>query len=176
MAEETRVEHPNRDKPGAKAARAIIVMLLIATAVLIAIITIGGWKVLQGAQPLAFVYVLLYAVMAFYVARWSRGLLPVAAGLSILLAVIAAVSAPGWFARDKTGFRTPAIDANMLGLLTIILIPVSLLLVAFAMRGFAQKWNVEVERRHDEYDGYDGYDDPYDSGDRGDTGPQPAGA
>ena len=33
----------------------------------------------------------------------------------------------------------------MLGLLTIIIVPVQLLLIAFAMRGFQQQWNVEVE-------------------------------
>jgi len=33
--------------------------------------------------------------------------------------------------------------------LTLILVPVQVLLLAFAMRGFAQKWNVEVERRRD---------------------------
>jgi len=168
MAKKPRVEHPNRDKAGSKAARAITVLLMIATAVLVALITAGGWTVLQGAQPLAFAYVLLYAVMAFYVARWNRGVLPVAAGLSILLAVIAAVSAPGWFARAETGFQDPAISSDMLGLLTVILVPVSLVLVAFALRGFAQKWNVEVEKDHAGYGAYD-------SGDRG-TGPHPAGA
>jgi hypothetical protein len=168
MAEETRLEHPNRDKAGSKAARAVTVLLLIATAVLVAVITIGGWKVLQGAQPLAVVYILLYALFAYYVAKWTRGVLPVVAALSILLAVIAAVSAPGWFARAKDGFRAPMIDANMLGLLTIILVPVSILLVAFAMRGFQQKWNVEVERRPDDYDD----DDEFGEYDR----TQPAGA
>jgi hypothetical protein len=158
MAEETRIEHPNRDKAGAKAARAVIVLLLIATAALVLIITVGGWAVLQGAQPLAAVYILLYAIMAWYVARWSRGLLPVAAGFSILLAVIAGVSAPGWFARAKDGYESSALDANMLGLLTLILVPVSLVLVVFAMRGFSQKWNVEVEKSSDEYEDYDDYD------------------
>jgi hypothetical protein len=77
--------------------------------------------------------------------NWNRGVLPVAAALAILFAVIAAVAAPAWFARDKTGFDDPALEASILGLLTAILVPVQLLLIAFAMRGFAQKWNVEVE-------------------------------
>jgi hypothetical protein len=34
--------------------------------------------------------------------------------------------------------------------LTIILVPVQLLLVAFAMRGFQQQWSVEVEVTRDE--------------------------
>ena len=159
--EERRIEHPNRDKAGSKAARAVTVLLLIVTAVLVTVITVGGWKVLQGAQPLALVYILLYALFAYYVAKWTRGVLPVVAALSILLAVIAAVSAPGWFARAKDGFLAPAIDANMLGLLTVILVPVSILLVIFAMRGFQQKWNVEVERSRDDYDDneFDEYDD-----------------
>jgi hypothetical protein len=156
MAEETRIEHPNREKAGSKAARATIVLLLIATAALVLIITVGGWAVLQGAQPLAAVYILLYLIMAWYVAKWTRGLLPVAAGFSILLAVIAGVSAPGWFARAKDGYESSALDANMLGLLTIILVPVSLALVAFALRGFSQKWNVEVEKSADDHDDYHG--------------------
>jgi hypothetical protein len=90
------------------------------------------------------------------VAKWTRGLLPVAAGFSILLAVIAGVSAPGWFARATDGYESSALDANMLGLLTIILVPVSLLLVAFALLGFSQKWNVEVEKRSDDHDDYHG--------------------
>ena len=56
---------------------------------------------LQGAQIVAFFYILLYVVMAFYVARWNRGLLPVCAAMSVLLAVIAGVAAPGWFAREQ---------------------------------------------------------------------------
>ena len=165
MAEETHIEHPNRDKAGSKAAKAVIVLLMLVTAALVAIITVGGWSVLQGAQIVAFFYVLLYVVMAFYVARWNRGLLPVAAALSVLLAVVSGVAAPGWFARSKDDFQDPALPPDLLGMLTIILIPVSIVLVVFAMRGFAQKWNVEVETHNDGYDHYDA-----------DRGPAPAGA
>jgi hypothetical protein len=84
--------------------------------------------------------------MAFYVGRWNRGVLPVAAALAVLLAIFAAVAVPGWFDRDAEGFRSSAIDADVLGLVTAIIIPVQLLLVGFAMRGFNQAWNVEVER------------------------------
>jgi hypothetical protein len=84
--------------------------------------------------------------MAYYVARWNRGVLPVAAALAILLAIFAAVAVPGWFDRNAAGFRQPAIDADVLGLVTAIIIPVQVLLIGFAMRGFNQAWNVEVER------------------------------
>jgi hypothetical protein len=76
--------------------------------------------------------------------------LPVAAGLAVLFAVVAAVAGPAWFERDKAGFDDPALEPSILGLLTLILVPVQLLLVAFAMRGFQQQWSVEVEVTRDE--------------------------
>ena len=144
------VEHPNRDRAESKATKAAVILLLVVSAALIAIVTAGGWSELQGAQPVAFAYILVYLVIAWYVSRWNRGVLPVAAALAILFGVIAAVAAPAWFARDEAGFDDPALDPGILGLLTLILVPVQLLLMALAMRGFAQKWHVEVEhRRHD---------------------------
>ncbi len=164
---QTRIDHPNREKAGSKATKSIVILLLIASAVLIAVVTVGGWSELQGAQPVAFAYIFLYLLMAFYVARWNRGVLPVAAALAVLFAVVAAVAGPAWFERDKAGFDTPMLEPSILGLLTLILVPVQVLLLAFAMRGFSQKWNVEVEvRRDDDY--------PYTEGRGGD--PQPAGA
>lgn len=143
------VEHPNRDKAESRATRAAVIVLSVAGAVQIAVVTVGGWSELQGAQPVAFAYVLVYLIIAFYVSRWNRGVLPVAAALAILFAVMAAVAAPGWFERDKAGFDDAALEASILGMLTLLLVPLQLLLAAFAMRGFAQKWNVEVEvRRH----------------------------
>jgi hypothetical protein len=149
---DTVVEHPNRDKAESKATKAIVVLLLLVSAALIAIVTVGGWSELQGAQIIAIGYIVVYLVMAFFVARWNRGVLPVAAGLAILFAVVAAVAGPAWFERDKAGFDDPALDPGMLGLLTIIIVPVQLLLIAFAMRGFQQQWNVEVEVAPDEAD------------------------
>ncbi len=166
---EVRLEHPNREKSESKATKAIVTLLLIVSAVLILIITLGGWSELQGAIPVAFAYVILYFLMAYYVHNWNRGVLPVAAVLAVLLAVIAAVAAPGWFARDKVGFEDPTLGPGLLGLLTVILVPVQLLLLAFSLRGFAQKWNVEVETH---YDDYDAYQPPPDQGARVD----PAGA
>src|SRR5215207_11111390 len=142
--------HPNREKAESKATRAVVILLLLTSALLIAVVTLGGWSQLQGAQMISIGYVIVYVVMAYFVARWNRGVLPVAAGLAILFAVIAAVAAPSWFERDKAGFEDPALEPSILGLLTVILVPVQLLLIAFAMRGFQQQWNVEVEVAHDE--------------------------
>lgn len=152
---DTVLVHPNRDKAESKATKAIVVLLLIASAALILIVTFGGWSELQGAQIVSFALAAIYLGMAFVVSRWNRGVLPVAAALAILFSVIAAVAGPAWFDRDKPGFADPTLDPSILGMLTLILIPVQLLLVAFAMRGFQQQWNVELEVGNDEDDGYD---------------------
>jgi hypothetical protein len=76
----------------------------------------------------------------------------VAAALAILFAVVAVVAAPAWFDRDKAGFADPALPPGILGLLTAILVPLQILLIAFAMRAFSQKWNIEVEVTRDEAD------------------------
>jgi protein-S-isoprenylcysteine O-methyltransferase Ste14 len=143
---DTVIEHPNRDKAASKATKAVVLLLLLVSVALMLIVTIGGWSTLQGAKPVQVGYIIIYLIMAFYVARWNRGVLPVAAALAILLAIFAAVAVPGWFDRDAPGFEQPTLDASVLGLVTALIIPVQILLIAFAMRGFTQAWNVEVER------------------------------
>ena len=113
---DTVLVHPNRDKAESKATKAIVVLLLVLSAILILVVTAGGWSELQGAQVIAIGYIIVYLVMAFYVARWNRGVLPVAAALAVLFAVVAAVAAPAWFERDKAGFEDPALDPGFLGL------------------------------------------------------------
>jgi hypothetical protein len=142
-----RITHPNRDKPVVQATRATVVLLLLVSAGLILIVTVGGWSLLWGAKPIEIIYVLAYLTMAFYATRWNRGVLPIAAVLAVLLLIFALVAGPSWFARDKTGFAQPSINAGLLGVLTLLLVPVQMLLIAFAMRGFRQGWNVEAEQR-----------------------------
>jgi hypothetical protein len=151
---DTVVLHPNRDKAASKANKSIVILLLLVSAALILIVTLGGWSHLQGAQPVSFLYAIVYLAIAWAVSKWHRGVLPVAAALAILFTVMAAVAGPAWFDRDKAGFDDPALDPALLGLLTVILIPVQLLLVAFAMRGFQQEWHVEVEVTQEEADRY----------------------
>ena len=140
------IDHPNRDKAASKTTKLIVTFLLIASAVLMIIISVGGWDTLEGAKVPQIAYILLYLLIAFFVMRWSRGVLPVAAALAIILLIFAAVSGPEWYERDKEGFTDPTLDEGILGLLTMILVPVQVLLIAFSMRGFQQAWNVEVER------------------------------
>lgn len=143
------IEHPNREKASSKATRAVVILLLLASAGLFLVVTIGGWSALVGAQALQVFYIAVYLLMAFYVARWNRGVLPVAAALAIIMLIFAAVATPAWFDRDHEGFRDPALPSALLGTITAIIVPVQALLIAFAMRGFQQAWNVEVERYPD---------------------------
>jgi len=139
------ITRPNRDRAASKATRAVVILLLLVSAVLVVVVMAGGWDVLQGAKLVQVAFVLLYLLIAFLVFRWSRGALPVGAALAILLLIFAAVAGPAWFDRDKEGYTSPALDDNLLGLLTLLLIPIQALLIAFAMRGFNQAWNVEEE-------------------------------
>jgi len=145
----SQVHHPNRDKPEAKTTRAIVALLFIASAALIAVIVVGGWSRFEGAKAVPPAYVVLYLVFAFYVLRWNRGVLPVGSALGVVLIIFAAVAAPAWFARDKTGFTDPAMPASLLGILSLMLIPLQALLIAFSMRGFRQGWNIEAGSRAD---------------------------
>jgi presenilin-like A22 family membrane protease len=153
---DTVLVHPNREKNESKATKAAVTLLLVTSAVLILIVLVGGWKKQAGMQIIAVAYIGVYLLMAYLVMRkWNRGVLPVAAGMAIMFAVVALVAGPAWFDDDKTGFADPGLlNASILGMLTIVLIPVQILLIAFALRGLRQKWNVEVEVRREDADRY----------------------
>ena len=140
------IEHPNRETPAARATRALVVGLLLGSAAILALAAVGGWSKVQGAKALQIAFVVVYVVLALYIARWRSGLLPVAASLAVILLIFCAISGPGWFVRDRSGFEDPLFDESVVGLLTIVLVPLQVLLIAAAARGFAQKWSVEVER------------------------------
>jgi lysylphosphatidylglycerol synthetase-like protein (DUF2156 family) len=137
---------PNREKAEAKSAKALVVLLLLVSAALILIITIGGWSRLEGSPLFSLIYAGLYILFAYYVAKWQRGVLPVASALAIILAIFAAISAPAWFDRAKDGLSSPALPEELLGLLTLLLVPVQVMLIAVAMVAFNQNWHVEEER------------------------------
>ncbi len=143
------IEHPNRSNASSKATRLVVVALLLASALLITVISIGAWDAIAGAKALQVIYIVLYLALAFFVARWNRGVLPLIAALATVLLIFALVSVPGWLARDKDGFTDPAIASDMVALLTALLVPLQLLLIAFAMRGFQQAWHVELEHPDD---------------------------
>jgi hypothetical protein len=140
---------PNREKAGSITTKFVIVLLLLATAVLAAVITVGGWSLLKGGSGMGTVcaiYAILYAFFAFLVARWSRGILPLAAALSMILAIFCAVGADSWFAREKDGFAEAGLSSSLIGVLVVILGLLQIALIAFALYGFNQEWHVEEER------------------------------
>ncbi len=147
--QEVVIEKPNRRKASSKATRWIVVLLLLVSAAMMAFVLIGGWSALDGAQGILIAYIAVYVVMAFFCARWSRGTLPLSAALGIILLIFAALAGPQWLQRDETGYTDPDVASSVLGLVCFLLIPVQVLLIAFAMRAFTQNWNVEVERRVD---------------------------
>ena len=162
-----RIRHPNREKSSSQVTKAFVALLLVASAALVLIITIGGWSALQGAQIVSVIYIIVYLVMAFFVMRWSRGMLPLTAALAVGLAVFAAIAAPAWFDRAAPNYADPALPPRLLGVLAILTAIVQVVLIITAMIGFQQKWNIEVEE-HDDVGGQQGYGGP--------GRPQPAGA
>jgi hypothetical protein len=141
------ITHPNRDKAIVQSTRATVILLLLVSAALIMLITIGGAKVLATSSiGIQIFFVLVYLLLAFFAGRWNRGVLPVASGLGVLLIIFALTGGPAWFNRNDAGFTQPLLNAGLLGLLTLLLVPLQILLVTFAMRGFQQGWNVEVEQ------------------------------
>jgi len=140
---------PNREKSSSVTTKFVVVLLLVATAVIAGLITIGGWSLLKGGSGMGIVcaiYAILYAFFAIIVARWNRGVLPVAAALSMILAIFCAVGAESWFNRDRAGFDEAAFSSSVIGLLVVILGLLQIVLIAAALYAFNQEWHVEEER------------------------------
>jgi hypothetical protein len=159
MEGSVRIRHPNREKSSSQVAKAFIALLLVVSAALTAVITFGGWSALQGAQIVSIAYILIYLVMAYFVMRWSRGVLPLVAALSVAMAVFAAIAAPGWFDRDQANYADAALPPALLGTLSWLMVIVQIVLITAAMVGFYQKWNIEVEE-HDDGGAQQGYGGP----------------
>ena len=151
------VSPPNRDRAICKLTKLIVVGIMLASVVLMMILTVGGWSKLQGMKPVNFIWAALYLVIAFYVLRWARGLLPIAAALAILLLIIAVIAAFGldgtsWFDRNQSGFGqaqslfgSAGLSNDVLGTITVLLIPVQVALIVVTMLAFSQGWRVEME-------------------------------
>jgi energy-coupling factor transporter transmembrane protein EcfT len=109
MAREKVFDYPNRRKSSSRATKWIVVALLLVSVVLMVVASVGGWEVLQGAKGMLVGFIVIYLLCAFFIARWRSGVLPVVAALAMVLLIFAAVSAPEWFQRDKTGFSESAL-------------------------------------------------------------------
>jgi uncharacterized membrane protein YjjP (DUF1212 family) len=86
------IDLPNRHKASSQATRWIVVLLLLVSAGMMAFVLIGGWDALNGANSVVVGYIVVYLLLAFFCARWTRGTLPVAAALAIILLIFAAIA------------------------------------------------------------------------------------
>jgi hypothetical protein len=158
---------PNREKAESVTTKFVVVVLLLATAALMFLVTIGGFSALQGGIGMgiiAILYCALYVFFAVLVARWNRGVLPMAAAFSVLLLIFAAVGASSWFARDKSGFSHTLLPPSLIGLFMVILIPLSILVVAVSLIAFNQEWHVEEERPIGQSEDYGAGSEPPEQG------------
>src|SRR3954471_4011816 len=115
---------PNREKVESVTTKVVLVFLLAATSIIALIIGIAGFSLMTGGTGMAvitLIYGLLYAFFAFLVARWNRGILPVVAALSMILAIFCAVGANSWFARDKAGFEDVLLPVGLIGVFVVVL-------------------------------------------------------
>lgn len=172
------VVYPNRYKSSSKMMKLVVVILMGVTVALMLLVTLGGWTKLQGLRYVNLFWAVSFVVIAYYVFRWKRGLLPMAAGGGIILMMLALVAGTGaagasWFDRSHVGyasaksiFGSSGLSDNILGLLTVLMAPVAILLIVVSMKGFSQGWNVEQEVPEDEADKYKRGEDPRKDKDR----------
>ena len=83
------IEHPNQEKARIKATKAVVSSLLLAPSALMLIVTSAAGRSWPGAKIVLIGYMLVYVLMAYYVGRWNRGVLPLAAALAIILGIFA---------------------------------------------------------------------------------------
>ncbi len=151
------VIHPNRDRAICKVTRIFVVIVLLVSVALMLAVTVGAWSKLEGMTPVNFIWCAVYIVMAFFIARWARGLLPIAGVLGLLLLAIALIASVGfggtsWFDRSNSSYAAAhslggghGFSSDTIGTLILLLVPVEVVLIVVAIVGFAQGWNVELE-------------------------------
>ncbi len=151
------VTYPNREKPASKVMKVTVALVLLVSVVLMLLVTVGGWSKLGGLLPVNLIWCAVYLAIAYYVMRWTRGLLPIAAALGALMLVftlVAVTSLAGvtWsdrgapsYAPSHTLFGGIGLSSGTLSLLTVAIAVSQAVLVVVAMRGFGQSWNIEYE-------------------------------
>ncbi|HEX3803324.1 MAG TPA: hypothetical protein VHV75_10835 [Solirubrobacteraceae bacterium] len=151
------VTYPNREKPSSTVMKMTVIVVLLISVLLMLVATVGGWSKLDGLLPVNLIWCAAYLAIAYYVMRWTRGLLPIAAALGALMLVFTLVavtslagvtwtdrSAPG-YAPAHTLFGGGGLSSGTLSALTIAIAVSQALLIVVAMRGFGQAWNIEYE-------------------------------
>lgn len=144
MPPQTIIEWPNREKSSSKLTRVLVVAALLVSTILIGIVTVKGWDLLQDAKSIQVVFMAVNVIFIVQVLRWSRGVLPMAAGLATFIGIFALVSIDGWYARDQNGFNEASLSAD-LGFVTILILIAQIVVIVVSIIGFSQNWQTEVE-------------------------------
>jgi hypothetical protein len=140
---------PNRAKASSKLMRFVVMLLLLVSIALMLIVILGGWSVLNGGGywgTISLGIVAVYVILTIMVGKWSRGAITISVALAVLMLIFATIGFDSWFARDKPGFTEAALPSDLLGLLTMLLIPVQIALAVASSIAIKQEWHVEEER------------------------------
>jgi hypothetical protein len=151
------VTYPNRDKQSSRITRVAVALLLVVSAALMLVVTVGGWSKLAGLEPVNIIWSAAYLVMAYYVMRWARDLLPIAVALGALMLTFTLIAVSGaagvsWSDRSAADyapahalFGGSGLGPSTLTTLTIVIAVTQVLLIIAAARGLGQGWNIEYE-------------------------------
>lgn len=150
------VTYPNRERSSSHAFRALTVLALLVSALVILAMAFGGWSAMEGLLPIDIAWGLIYLVMAWYVRKWARGLLPIAAALAALMLTFAAIALTGYTGvawSDRTGvygqihnvLGSGGFSSGVMDFLTVVVIITQVALIAVALQAFGQHWNIEYE-------------------------------
>ena len=145
MARNVELDYPNRDKASSKLMRLVVIVVLLVSSGLITAVTIKGWDLMQAAKTLNVVFVAVNLIFIVQVLRWSRGVLPMSAGIAAFIAIFSGVSITSWYERDAAGYAEASLSAD-LGFLTILIFGVQILVIVTTIVAFSQNWQTEVER------------------------------
>ncbi|CAB4948299.1 unannotated protein [freshwater metagenome] len=145
MARNVELDYPNRDKASSKVMRLVVVVALIVSSVLIGIVSVRGWDLMQEAKTLNIAFIAINVIFIVQVLRWSRGVLPMAAGIAAFVAIFSGVSITSWYQRDAPGYADAALSAD-LGFLTTLIFAMQIVVIVVTITAFSQNWQEEVER------------------------------
>lgn len=147
MARTTTIEWPNREKASSKTMRAVVILAIAISTALMALISLLGWDMFQQARTFQLIFIVVNVIFIIQILRWSRGVLPMAAGLATIVAIFGGVSVSSWWARDAAGYNDAALSGT-LGTLTLLMVIVQVLVIVLAIAAFTQNWQIEVESHH----------------------------
>lgn len=147
MARTTTIEWPNREKASSKTMRAVVILTIAISTAIMVLISLLGWDMFQQARAFQLIFVAINVIFMIQIFRWSRGVLPMAAGMATIIAIFGGVSVSSWWARDSAGYNDAALSGT-LGTLTLLMVIVQGVVVVLAIAAFTQNWQIEVESHH----------------------------